>query len=75
MPGHGTTIEDCNSTKYYEWLNAVEKGVAEMYSACDKVIVMGVSMGGVLSLHLGSLFLWMVLFLLLLCLNLKMSLM
>ena len=30
LPGHGTTIEDCNSTKYYEWLNAVEKGVAEM---------------------------------------------
>ena len=56
LPGHGTTIEDCNSTKYYEWLNAVEKGVAEMYSACDKVIVIGVSMGGVLSLHLGSLF-------------------
>jgi len=56
LPGHGTTIEDCNSTKYHEWLNAVEKGVAEMYSGCDKVIVIGVSMGGVLSLHLGSLF-------------------
>ena len=56
LPGHGTTIEDCNSTKYQEWLNSVEKGIAEMYSKCDKVIVIGVSMGGVLSLHLGSLF-------------------
>ncbi|RPG03794.1 MAG: alpha/beta fold hydrolase [Pelagibacteraceae bacterium TMED246] len=56
LPGHGTTVEDCNSTKYQEWLNSVEKGIAEMYSKCDKVIVIGVSMGGVLSLHLGSLF-------------------
>tara|TARA_B100000575_G_C23040022_1_gene598599 strand:+ start:152 stop:931 length:780 start_codon:yes stop_codon:yes gene_type:complete len=56
LPGHGTTVEDCNSTKYSEWLTAVETGVAEMYSDCDKVIVIGVSMGGVLSLHLGSLF-------------------
>ena len=56
LPGHGTTIEDCNTTKYQEWLTSVEKGLAEMYSQCDKVIVVGVSMGGVLSLHLGSLF-------------------
>ena len=56
LPGHGTTLADCNVTKYTEWLSFVEQGVAEMYSACDKVIVIGVSMGGVLSLHLGSIF-------------------
>ena len=56
LPGHGTTLSDCNSTKYTEWLSFVEQGIAEMYSACDKVIVIGVSMGAVLSLHLGSLF-------------------
>ena len=21
LPGHGTTLEDCNATKYQEWLN------------------------------------------------------
>jgi carboxylesterase len=56
LPGHGTSIADCNITKYTEWLCSVEQGIAEMYSACDKVIVIGVSMGAVLSLHLGTLF-------------------
>tara|TARA_X000000368_G_C23023152_1_gene708952 strand:- start:164 stop:952 length:789 start_codon:yes stop_codon:yes gene_type:complete len=56
LPGHGTSVSDCNSTKYVEWLSSVENGIAEMYSVCDKVIVIGVSMGAVLSLHLGSLF-------------------
>ena len=56
LPGHGTTLSDCNITKYTEWLSFVEQGVAEMYSSCDKVIVIGVSMGGVLSLHLGTIF-------------------
>ncbi len=56
LPGHGTTVEDCNLTKHTEWLSSVEKGLAEMYANCDKVIVVGVSMGAVLSLHLASLF-------------------
>ena len=56
LPGHGTTIEDCNSTKYHEWLTFVEQNVAELYTYCDKVIVMGVSMGGVLALYLGTVF-------------------
>ena len=56
LPGHGTSVADCNSTKYIEWFSHVERGIAEMYSTCDKVIVIGVSMGSVLSLHLGSLF-------------------
>ncbi len=56
LPGHGTSIEDCNITKYTQWLSFVEKGIADMYSDCDKVIVVGVSMGAVLSLHIGTLF-------------------
>ena len=56
LPGHGTTIEDCNSTKYTEWLTFVEQNIAKLYTNCDKVIVIGVSMGGVLALHLGTVF-------------------
>jgi len=29
LPGHGTTIDDCNATKYTEWIEHVERGVAE----------------------------------------------
>ena len=56
LPGHGTSIEDCNLTAHDEWLNFVEQKIATMYTTCDKVIVMGVSMGGVLALHLASIF-------------------
>ena len=56
LPGHGTTIEDCNLTSYHEWLSSVEKHIATMYTHCDQIIVAGVSMGGIIALHLGTLF-------------------
>ena len=56
LPGHATTIEDCNSTSYKEWLSFSEQKIASMYSNCDKVIVIGVSMGAVLAFHLGTIF-------------------
>ena len=56
LPGHGTSIDDCNNTKYTEWLSHVEKDVADMASDCDEIHVVGISMGGVLALHLASLF-------------------
>ena len=56
LPGHGTTLEDCNSTKFYEWLNFVEEWLAELSSDCDEVYVVGLSMGSVLGLYLAGLF-------------------
>lgn len=56
LPGHGTTVDDCNSTKFTDWLSHVEQGVAELSSCCDAVYVIGISMGGVLALHLASMF-------------------
>ena len=56
LPGHGTTVDDCNNTKYTEWIEHVEGGVAEVASECNEVHVIGVSMGAVLGLHLATLF-------------------
>lgn len=56
LPGHGTTINDCNKTKYNEWIKHVEEGVAEVASGCDEVHVIGISMGAILALHLATLF-------------------
>ena len=56
LPGHGTTIEECNRVKYYDWLTAVEQDVATLASTCDKVHVIGASMGGVLALHIATMF-------------------
>lgn len=56
LPGHGTTVEDCNRCKYTDWIDFVEQDVAEMFSHCDSVYVVGISMGSVLALHLSSVF-------------------
>ncbi|MBC8256005.1 MAG: alpha/beta fold hydrolase [Candidatus Marinimicrobia bacterium] len=56
LPGHGTTPEDCNRVKITDWLEFTEQGVAEMSARCDKVYVIGISMGSVLALHLSSVF-------------------
>ena len=56
LPGHGTTVEDCNATKYTDWLRFVEENLAELSAECDELYVVGLSMGGVLGLHLASLF-------------------
>ena len=56
LPGHGTTIEDCNSTKYPEWISFVEQRFAELSGECDELYIVGFSMGAILGLHLASLF-------------------
>ena len=56
LPGHGTTPEDCNRTKFTDWIEYTEQGVAEMSSKCNNVYVIGISMGSVLALHLSSVF-------------------
>ncbi len=56
LPGHGTTVDDCNTIKYTEWIEHVERGVAEVASECDEVHVICISMGAVLGLHLATVF-------------------
>ena len=56
LPGHGTTVEDCNATKYTDWLRFVDENLAELSAECDELYVIGLSMGGVLGLYLASLF-------------------
>ncbi len=56
LPGHGTTVEECNTVKYQDWLSFTEKDLAVLSNSCDKIVVIGMSMGGVIALHLASLF-------------------
>ena len=56
LPGHGTTVEDCNATQFNDWLKAVEINLAELSSDCDELYVIGLSMGAVLALYLAGLF-------------------
>ena len=56
LPGHGTSIKECNRIKYTDWITAVEQDVATLASKCDTIHVIGGSMGGVLALHLSTIF-------------------
>ena len=56
LPGHGTTIKECNKVKYADWFGAVKQDIAEMSNTCKKIFIIGNSMGGVISLYIASLF-------------------
>jgi carboxylesterase len=54
LPGHGTRIEDLDETRWTEWADAVEDAFDSMRMLCERVAVVGQSLGGLLSLHLAA---------------------
>ena len=54
LPGHGTTWQDMATTGSDDWYAAVEAALLDLSSRCDEVYVMGLSMGGALSLRLAQ---------------------
>ncbi|MBB6172537.1 carboxylesterase [Nocardiopsis mwathae] len=54
LPGHGTTWQDMATTTSGDWLGAVEESLVELDAECDRVFVMGMSMGGCLALRLAG---------------------
>ncbi|HEY3311096.1 MAG TPA: alpha/beta fold hydrolase [Anaerolineales bacterium] len=50
LSGHATHPEDMIRSSYGDWLASVEDGFALLSNTVDNVIIMGLSMGGVLSL-------------------------
>lgn len=54
LPGHGTTVEDMLPTRWADWSGAAEAAYQTLAARTDKVIVVGLSMGGALTLRLGA---------------------
>ncbi len=54
LPGHGTRWQDLNVTRWPDWYGEVERAFDAMRRRCDHVFVMGLSMGGTLSLKLAE---------------------
>ena len=54
LPGHGTRVEDLDRTKWSDWAGAVEEAFDRLRATCDRVAVVGQSLGGLLALHLAS---------------------
>ena len=36
LPGHGASVEECNTVKYQDWLSFVEQDLAELSINSDK---------------------------------------
>ena len=55
LPGHGTTVEDMNTTTWTDWSAAAEEALEKLQARVDgKVVVVGLSMGGSLTAWLGT---------------------
>ena len=54
LPGHGTTWQDMNSTRWRDWYACVDRAFRELHETCERVVVGGLSMGGALSLQLAQ---------------------
>jgi carboxylesterase len=46
LPGHGRVWEDLNNVGWEEWPERVIQELDELHKTCDKVFILGLSMGG-----------------------------
>jgi carboxylesterase len=56
LAGHGTDVKDMIRTRYQDWLASVEDGWNYMQGQTERVFVIGLSLGGVLSLTFSAKF-------------------
>ncbi|GAA1974327.1 alpha/beta hydrolase [Catenulispora subtropica] len=54
LPGHGTDWRDMQVTTWDDWYAEVDRAFHELKAAYDRVFVMGLSMGGTLTLRLAE---------------------
>jgi carboxylesterase len=54
LPGHGTTWQEMNRTRWQDWYAAVDAAFRELDEKCDRVFVGGLSMGGALATRLAQ---------------------
>ncbi len=53
LPGHGTVVEDMTRVTGRDWLVAAREALVELKSRCREVYVVGLSMGGLLTIILA----------------------
>jgi carboxylesterase len=54
LPGHGTTLGECNLTRWDDWYGEASRSLAMLSERCEQVFVGGLSMGGALALRLAQ---------------------
>ncbi|MTI46953.1 alpha/beta hydrolase [Sporosalibacterium faouarense] len=54
LKGHGTSIEDMEKSDWRKWLDSAEEELRQLMTNCDEIVIIGLSMGGIISLILSS---------------------
>lgn len=54
LPGHGTVMEDLIPIRWADWVATVEAAYQTLAARVDKVVVVGLSLGGALTLRVGA---------------------
>jgi carboxylesterase len=54
LPGHGTNVRDLARTRYADWIGTVEQVAEQVAAATDHLVLIGLSMGGTMTLDLAS---------------------
>lgn len=54
LRGHGTTVEDMEKCTYMDWIESATQGYEKLRKQCDRVYVIGHSMGALLALYIGE---------------------
>ncbi len=54
LPGHGTTWQELNQTRWEDWYAEAESSFDELSAQCEQTFVCGLSMGGGLALLLAA---------------------
>jgi len=55
LPGHGTTWQEMNRTRWEDWYAEVDRAFGELQATTSEIFVMGLSMGACLALRLAEL--------------------
>jgi carboxylesterase len=54
LPGHGTDVRDLGRTRYADWVGTAETLVEQVAAVTDRLVLIGLSMGGTLTLDIAS---------------------
>lgn len=54
LPGHGTVVDDMLPTRWADWAGEAEAAYQRLQQRASHVVVVGLSMGGALTLRLGA---------------------
>jgi carboxylesterase len=53
LRGHGTRPEDLRGVSWHHWYEDAERALDDLLDRCDRAVLMGLSMGGAVALHLA----------------------